>query len=305
MALFTERNHLRKEIEKTYTIGPEAYELLFKTCYRYLINLAWLFPVYCSDDGASIYSYCERDLISELKFDIPDLIENDDFIKPAVIEDVFTDEKHPNYNQYAVLDFIEYIFQSIKDYREGYHHPFFNHTHIHFLETNDSRTAFLQDINRMFNRTGLLYELKGTGEIERIILNDSIIHSVITDANSLHDKSLNDLISEAISSFLKPGPKNMEHAVEKIWDAFERVKTYYVELDKKASAAKLVDTISEGQIDMGNVIQSEFAELTRLGNNYRIRHHETNKIEFTSDNHREYFFNRCIALLSLALKYLN
>lgn len=304
MALFTERNHLRKEIEKTYNISPEAYELLFKTCYRYLIHLAWLFPLYCPDDGASIYSYNEHDLVSELKFDIPDLIDNDAFIKPVIKEDVFTNEKQLNYNQYAILDFIEYVFQNIKDYREGYHHQFFNHAHIYFLETNNSRTQFLGDVNKMFARTGLLYELKFNGEIERIVLNDSVVCEVRAEAISLQDKSLKDLIDDSISSFLKPGPKNMEHAVEKIWDAFERVKTYYVNLDKKASIAKLVETISEGQSDTGNVIDREFAELTKLGNEYRIRHHETNKIEFISDNHREYFFNRCLAILSLTLKYI-
>ncbi len=46
------------------------------------------------------------------------------------------------------------------------------------------------------------------------------------------------------------------------------------------------------------------SELTDLGNSFRIRHHETSKIDFTSDNHREYFFNRCLALIVLAIKYI-
>lgn len=304
MALFTERNHLRKEIEKTYDICPEAYELLFKTCSRYLINLAWLFPVCCPDDGTSIWSYNESDLIEELKFDIPNLISNDEFVKPALIEDVFSGEKQPNYDQYAILDFVEYVFRNIKDYSETRFHSFFNHTHLRFVESNDTANSFLKDINRMFERTGLLYELKDNGEIERIILNGASILEIKNNIKSIKDKGLKELIEEALSWYLKPGTKNMGNAVEKIWDAFERAKTYYSDLDKKASATKLIKTISENQTEMFDLIEKEFSELTILGNSFRIRHHETNKIEFVSDNHREYFFNRCLSVLSLILQYL-
>lgn len=305
MALFTERNNLRKEIEKTYFISPEKYELLFKICSRYFINLAWKFPCFCPDDGASIFSYNEHDLITELKFDIPNLINNEGFIAPVIIKDPFTNEETPNYDQYAVIDLIEYMFNHIKDYQEGYHHRFFNHNHIQFIDTFNSRFAFLEEINKMCKKTGLLYELKNNGEIERVVLNEMLIKDVKRDANLLQDNSLKELINDSIYLFLKPGSKNLEFAVEKIWDAFERAKTYYTELDKKASTNKIIENISEGQITMVGVLNAEFLELTSLGNKFRIRHHETDKIDFASDNHREYFYNRCLALLSLMLKYIN
>ena len=45
-------------------------------------------------------------------------------------------------------------------------------------------------------------------------------------------------------------------------------------------------------------------ELTTIGNNFRIRHHETNKIDIVDIRHYDYFFNRCLALIALALQYL-
>lgn len=304
MALFTERNHLRKEIEKTYTISPDAYKLLFKTCSRFFTNLAWRFPCYCPDDGVSIFSYSERDLIEELHFDIPNLVDDDKFIVPIIVDDIYTGEKSPNYDQYAILDFIEYIFSNIKDYDDGHLHPYFNHTHLVFFETNETASIFLVEINRMFTRTGLLYELKDNGEIERVVLNAAVIEEVKNNLKTIQDRGLRELVDDALSLYLKPGPKYIENAVEKIWDAFERAKTYYVGLDKRESSNKLISTITEEQKEMVEVMNKEFKELTDLGNSFRIRHHETDKIDFVSDNHREYFFNRCLALISLVLKYI-
>ena len=52
------------------------------------------------------------------------------------------------------------------------------------------------------------------------------------------------------------------------------------------------------------VLTAEFKELTTIGNNFRIRHHETNKIDIVDIRHYDYFFNRCLALIALALQYL-
>ena len=38
-------------------------------------------------------------------------------------------------------------------------------------------------------------------------------------------------------------------ATEKVWDAFERIKTYYQQYDKKTSANRLLDVISKGDAD--------------------------------------------------------
>jgi len=304
MALFTERNNIRKEIEKTYNISPPAYELLFRTCSKYFVNLAWLFPNYCPDDGLSIFSYNKHDFIEEMKFEIPNLVDGDDFIKPVIVEDIFTNEKTPNYDQYAILDFIEYIFKNIKDYNEIHFHSFFNHFHLYFNETSETSKTFLYDINRMFKRTGLLYELKDNGQVERAVLNGELIIELKSAVENIKDKGLKELIEEALSLYLKPDLRNIGTAVEKLWDAFERAKTYYAGLDKKTSSTKLIETIAENQIEMFNVIEKEFKELTDLGNQFRIRHHETDRIDFVSDNHREYFFNRCLSLMAVVLKYI-
>lgn len=52
------------------------------------------------------------------------------------------------------------------------------------------------------------------------------------------------------------------------------------------------------------LIDEEFKKLTEIGNNFRIRHHETNKIDITDIRYYDYFFNRCLSLIALAVHYL-
>lgn len=49
----------------------------------------------------------------------------------------------------------------------------------------------------------------------------------------------------------------------------------------------------------------EFKELTTLGNDFRIRHHEISKIDIEDDLLYKYFYKRCISLISTALEYLD
>ena len=49
---------------------------------------------------------------------------------------------------------------------------------------------------------------------------------------------------------------------------------------------------------------NEFKVLTDIGNKYRIRHHETDRIDSTDVRYYDYFFNRCLSLIALAIQYL-
>lgn len=110
------------------------------------------------------------------------------------------------------------------------------------------------------------------------------------------DEELNILIKEAKERFYNP--KDKQIAVEKLWDAFERIKSYF-DKNKKISANKLVNLISD-KFDK-ETMENEFNLLTKIGNNYRIRHHEIGKIEITEDEHLNYLFFRMLSLLDLCL----
>ncbi|HPX74924.1 MAG TPA: hypothetical protein PLT60_03605 [Candidatus Pacearchaeota archaeon] len=97
-------------------------------------------------------------------------------------------------------------------------------------------------------------------------------------------------------------------AVEKIWDAFERIKTYFCpefDLNKKESANEIIKVLACGNKEFGLVFEQEFFELTNIGNKFMIRHHETDKIEINDNLHYEYLYKRCLSLVIIILEKLN
>ncbi len=100
---------------------------------------------------------------------------------------------------------------------------------------------------------------------------------------------------------------NLQIAVEKLWDAFERLKTYYCSstIDKKKSVEKIVKDMGGGLQSYMELFEKEFRELTTIGNNFRIRHHEITKIDIQDKRHFEYFYKRCLSLISTAIQYLD
>ncbi len=113
------------------------------------------------------------------------------------------------------------------------------------------------------------------------------------------DEELNRLIEEAKERYLRLGDQTV--ALEKLWDAFERIKTYFGP-NKKTSADQLVDRVS---LDIEReVFEDEFKLLTKIGNDYRIRHHETDKMPISTPSQIGYLFFRMLSLISLCLEVL-
>ena len=126
------------------------------------------------------------------------------------------------------------------------------------------------------------------------------VELLFDNKNTTNDDELNKLIQEAKERFFNPKDKHI--AIEKLWDAFERIKTYYG-TNKKASSQKLVSIISKGFDEL--IINDEFISLTKIGNEYRIRHHETDKKEIIHNKHLNYLFFRMLSLIDLCLTCIN
>ena len=66
----------------------------------------------------------------------------------------------------------------------------------------------------------------------------------------------------------------------------------------------MLETISIGDENYKILLNDEFLKLTEIGNEFRIRHHETNKKEIIDNRHKEYLFNRCTSLLLQCLQII-
>ena len=300
MDLYTERHGIRAPIEKTYTINTNMYALLFDCCKRYYRNLTWLFTQNCHDDfTASDYlAFNEQAFQNRMKIKTPALFRDEyDRIKVPSADDT--------YDQYALLDFIEFIVQNIKDISEGWNNQRYrNYWYIDCLNTTSVFANFRNEINEIFKESGLLYILTSDKIIERVVENSPLTPEVENLTTVVSEKGTRDLLKDAIALYKTPNPAARQDSVEKIWDAMERLKTYYSALDKKKSAEKVVADMSGGQAAYQTVFNEEFLALTKIGNNFRIRHHETDKIEIIDNRYYDYFFNRCLSLIALAIQYL-
>lgn len=167
------------------------------------------------------------------------------------------------------------------------------------------RVHYAEAINGVFSRAKLDFNLSSQGMIERVLKHEVYDNTIGQNIGAVTELGLRDLLEQAIALHQQPSVDSHRDAVEKIWDAFERLKTYYTTMDKKASASKIVTDMSGGQTDFSGLFDAEFKTLANIGNNYRIRHHETDKIDITDIRHYDYFFNRCLALIATAIQYLN
>ena len=169
---------------------------------------------------------------------------------------------------------------------------------IEFFEKYSQGTEFTIEINEILKLNELPFRLvngKIVDSFDKQVLNISVI--------PVSEAGLSELLRDAEKYYDKG---NLRIAVEKLWDAFERLKTYYSPtLNKKKSVEKIIYNMSENKVEFRELFEKEFRELTDIGNKFRIRHHETTITEINDDRHYEYFFKRCLSLVSVALKYLD
>lgn len=154
---------------------------------------------------------------------------------------------------------------------------------------NNAKTEFKNLLDNSYNK----YNLIDISDCFDLNINTELLFNNIT---LTEDEILNDLIETSKKYFIG-GDKKV--AVEKLWDAFERIKSFYDIKNKKLSSDKLIAKISN------NITQDdflyEFKQLTNIGNQYQIRHHEINKIPINDTDTLIYLFFRMFSLLNLCI----
>lgn len=195
---------------------------------------------------------------------------------------------------YGVLDFIEFIYKHIYDVQNGDYHSFFKHYELKFPNTTNSRIDFISNVNEIFERNHIGFNLKEDGNIQRIIIED-----LVPPYNKKLELTFNELLDTAICRFKSPKIEERQIAIEKLWDAFERIKTLLNPVNKKESAESLLDKVASGEDSVKQILDQECKALTYIGNALQIRHFEMDKVQIKSEEHLDYLFYRMYSLLQL------
>jgi hypothetical protein len=114
------------------------------------------------------------------------------------------------------------------------------------------------------------------------------------------DAKLDELLEYARKKFKDPSPQARSEATEKLWDAWERLKSLENQGNKKMSVKALLDACSSEQ-GFRDMLEREAAELTKIGNDFQIRHFEAGKHFVGGADHNDYLFHRLFALMHLIL----
>lgn len=198
----------------------------------------------------------------------------------------------------AIFDLIEFSYEHVAEALDPQYHRYMSHSHYTY-DQESGRQKFASDVNRIFERNGMGFELLD-GEVSRLapaVIDQSLLETLFQTG----DATLNTLLETARQKFLNRDIDVRREALEKLWDAWERLKTLEPGKDKKDSTKALLDRVSS-EPEFRDRLEQEATQLTAIGNKFMIRHTETDKVQIVESSQIDYLFHRMFALIRLLLK---
>ena len=262
-------------------------------------SLAYGFPSHCPDGNAVEGTDIEA-LWNAIRVEIGDIDTEDSgswhvFCSQGRSTDAFPPET------LAILDLIEFVARHVAQPSQRDWHDFFRHYHLS-LNREEGLNKFIKDINRIFSRNRLAYYLTDDGLVERRLPSEfeTVVRRTVY---STGDQKLDILLDTATGRFLSPNPESSQDALEKLWDAFERLKTIENPSNKKLSAELLINkATSDSATIFRSAVEAEFRSLTEIGNNLSIRHFEQGKEPVGDGGEKDYLFFRLYSLIWFMLR---
>ena len=255
------------------------------------------FPDYCPDSGTA---YCGAD---RYKFEvaiaalIPELV--DGAWQPGWR--ITTIEQPP---VHAIMDVLEFVWQNVGQPIQERYHEYYDHYHFRRFDKTEGQRTFRANVNSILNRNRIAFTMTSKGEMQRLVpieFSSVLRGSVFTTGET----ELDDMIETARRKFLQSDESERREALEKLWDAWERIKTIK-DGDKKVGSRKILDLAANScQSEFRKFLEAEAVRLTQAGNKFRIRHSETSQERLQSTEHVDYLFFRMFSLIDLILTSLS
>lgn len=205
-------------------------------------------------------------------------------------------------NLYDALDLIQFCWTHVSEPMKGPGHCNYVIRHLAF-DDELGRERFASVINGVFAREGLAFHLDDSGEVHRVaplVLSEALMSSVFQTG----DRELDRLLEEARNKFLSHDDAVRRESLEKLWDAWERLKSIENPADKKDSTGKLLDRVTT-EPRFRQVLDVEARALTTVGNDFMIRHTEMSKVPIASVEQVDFLFHRMFAIIRLLLRSTN
>lgn len=198
-----------------------------------------------------------------------------------------------------VLDFIEFVHASVAKPISGKYHDFFSHHHLTF-DQEAGQEDFRVTVNRIFARNGVAFEMLPNGRIERVlppVLGEELKRTLFNTG----DRTLDNMLDECRAKFSDRNPLVRREALERLWDAWERLKSLADPSDKKRSVKIMLDAVTSVP-SLRERLETEATELNSIGNSHLIRHSEISQVPVIDVDQVDYLFHRLFAMIQLMLR---
>lgn len=203
----------------------------------------------------------------------------------------------------VILDLLEFCARAVGQPIQGSWHSYYDHYHLSW-EREPGLAAFLADVNRQLARNGVAFEMNGEGRLQRIL--PPALRVALIDARfATGDAETDRLLETARSRILAPKHEDRSDGLEKLWDAFERIKTLEPGTDKRLTANAMLDYAARPASKLRAMLGAEADALTKIGNTHRIRHSEIWQEPLETTHQIDYLFTRLYAFIYLQLKASN
>ncbi len=199
----------------------------------------------------------------------------------------------------VILDLLVFCASAVGQPIKESYHPYFRHDHLSW-NREAGLERFLSDVNRIFARNGVAYELTPDGA--RRLLPEPLAEALRSMVFKTGDDETDRLLETARHRIASPKEDDRRDALEKLWDAFERIKTLEPGSDKRRQADALLDRAAVPGTGFRKMLGDEALALTRIGNTFRIRHSEVDQERLSSLEHVDYLFLRMFAFVRMVLK---
>jgi hypothetical protein len=247
-------------------------------------SFGWRFPASC-DDGRGPCGTDASAFWSVARGEVPDLPDERWSVELP--------------NAFVILDFLQFCAQAVARPIQRDFHAFFEHYHLSY-DREAGLADFVASVNRLFARNGIAFELTDKGYARRLGppgLREQLQEAVFHTGDDETDR----LLETARRLILSPHDADRRDALEKLWDAFERIKTLEPGVNEREQANRLLDRTADAP-KLRNVLDEEAGALTNIGNSLRIRHSETTQEPVQTLEQVDYLFHRMFSFLRLVLR---
>lgn len=146
----------------------------------------------------------------------------------------------------------------------------------------------------------LMFASLSNGRIERLlphVLGEELKRTLFNTG----DRTLDNMLDECRAKFSDRNPLVRREALERLWDAWERLKSLADPSDKKRSVKIMLDAVTT-VASLRERLEIEATELNSIGNSHLIRHSEISQVPVIDVGQVDYLFHRLFAMIQLMLR---